>query len=313
MDKFRTLELMVAVVKQGSFAAAAKSLNTSPSTVSKAIERLETSVGVRLFQRTTRQLKLTVAGEAYFRKVNELLQELSDCEANLVDENSLAVGEIKISAPVSYGREYIRPLLPSFLALYPDISIELDIEDHHVDLIENNFDLAIRTGSLKDSRFIAQQLSCMDMVTCIAPKLLKTFKGGIQISRLEEYPWIHYRFKHSGKLMPLRVKKRNKVVIIEPEKKCVVNDGDVLLALCKEGVGLTQLPHFLAREALAKKQLVAVAPTLALPGAGIYLVYPSKDYMPLRVRLFIDFIKQHLTKNDETPRGTWARKLVLAK
>lgn len=311
MDKLRTLEMMVAVVERGSFAAAAKALNSSPSTVSKAIDRLEISVGVRLFQRTTRQLKLTMAGQAYYSKVNELLQELDDCEAGLVDENNLAVGTLKISVPVSYGRAYIRPILTKFLAAYPEISIDLVLDDDHVDLIENNFDLAVRTGSLKDNRFIAQQLSCMDMVTCASPKLVKKIKGDLQIAQFEDYPWIHYRFKHTGKLMPFRLKIRNSVVTINPEQRCVVNDGDVLLEMCKEGAGLTQMPHFLVREAIAKKQLVAVAPTLSFQGGGIYLVYPSKEYMPLRVRLFIEYLKQELKRSDETVKGTWARHLPI--
>ncbi len=313
MDKFKALEIYAAVVKQGSFAEAAKVLNANPSTVSKAIDRLEKSLGVRLFQRTTRQLTLTVAGEDYYQGSQCVLNQLSTCEENLRDESRQPVGEIKVSAPVSFGRRRVVALLPEFAKLYPDISVELVLDDDHVDLVKDKFDLAIRTGSIKDSGFIAQQLSCIDMVTCASPALAKKIQGRVSAENIVDYPWVHYRFEHSGKLMPFRLKTRAGIMSINPRVSQVVNDGEALLSLCIGGAGITQMPHFIAEEALSKKQLVAIAPTISSVETGIYLVYPSKEHMPLRARLFIDFVKAALRRSDETCRGTWAKKLTVLK
>ncbi len=313
MDKFKALEIYAAVVKQGSFAEAAKALNANPSTVSKAIDRLEKSLGVRLFQRTTRQLTLTVAGEDYYQDSQGILNQLSACEENLRDESRQPVGELKVSAPVSYGRRRVVALLPEFSKRYPDISVELVLDDDHVDLVKDQFDLAIRTGSVKDSGFIAQQLSCIDMVTCASPALAKKIQGRINAENIVRYPWVHYRFKHSGKLIPFRLKTRSGIEVLNPPISHVVNDGEALLSLCVGGAGITQLPHFIAEDALSSKQLVAIAPTISSADAGIYLVYPSRDYIPLRTRLFIDFVKAALQRSDETSRGTWARKLPILK
>lgn len=311
MDKFKTIQIFVAVVKQGSFVEAAKALNANPSTVSKAIDRLESELGVRLFQRTTRQLNLTIAGESYFQKSESLLQEFLEFEENLIDEQSLPAGLLKVSVPVSFGRRRVEPLLPKFFEMYPRIGVELLLEDDHVDLVGGGFDVAIRTGSLKDNRFVAQQLSCIDMITCASPELAKQYLPLNSVQDFECCPWIHYRFKHTGKLISLNVKVGKTVKEIDPEKKCIVNDGDVLLALCVKGVGFTQLPHFIAQEALRNKLLVPVSPVTSLRNTGIYIVYPARDYMPLRVRAFIDFMKAHLKQKDEAPRGTWARKLTI--
>ncbi|MFL0800237.1 MAG: LysR family transcriptional regulator [Agarilytica sp.] len=313
MDKFKALEIYAAVVKQGSFAEAAKSLNANPSTVSKAIDRLEKSLGVRLFHRTTRQLMLTVAGEDYYQDSQNILNQLSACEENLRDESQQPVGELKVSAPVSYGRRRVVELLPKFSTLYPDIAVELVLDDDHVDLVKDKFDLAIRTGSVKDSGFVAQQLSCIDMVTCASPALIKKNCGRITKENIVDYPWVHYRFKHSGKLMTFRLKTRTGLEVLKPPVSHVVNDGEALLSLCVKGAGITQLPHFIAEEALRNKQLALIAPTFSSSDTGIYLVYPGRAHMPLRTRLFIEFIKAALQRSDETSRGTWAKKLPVLK
>ncbi len=309
MDKFKLIQIFASVVKQGSFVEAAKILDASPSTVSKAIDRLESSLGVRLFQRTTRQLNLTSSGEAYYQKSISLLQEFDDFEARLIEGQSEPSGLLKVSVPVSFGRRRVEPLLSRFLKEYPQIGVEILLDDDHVDLIGEGYDVAIRTGLLKDNRFVAQQLSCMDMIVCATPKLAEQFSPLKCVADFEKSPWIYYRFNHTGKLLDLKVKLGRKIHAMHPEQRCVVNDGDVLLDLCKQGVGFAQLPHFIAQEALQRKTIVPVAPVTSTSGSGIYIVYPGRNYLPRRVRVFIDFMKRHLSRQDETPRGTWARKI----
>ena len=160
----------MSTIETGSFSATAKKHATDPSTVSKAIKRLEEQLGLQLLYRSTRQLSLTSAGQKYADTVGSLYQQLESCEHELKSANNSYSGALKINLPVSYGRVYMLPMLSQFKKTYPDIELEVSFNDQYVDMISNAIDISIRSGTLNDSRLVAQKLSPMPFVLCISKK-----------------------------------------------------------------------------------------------------------------------------------------------
>ncbi|WP_250655811.1 LysR family transcriptional regulator [Alkalimarinus coralli] len=311
MDKLRVLQLFIAAAEQGSFAAVAKTLGTSPSTISKAISRLEADLGVQLLYRNTRHLKLTQSGESYALTVRNLVNELSTCETELLQSNDLPKGLLKVSVPVSYGRLYIRPWLKAFHQRYPDITLDISYSDHYVDIIEQGIDVCIRSGTVQDSRLVSRRLSPMDFIICASPEYLAQHGSPSGPEQFADHRWIRFRFGQTGKLMPIKFLKDGAIVDYEPDKSFVVDDGEALAELCADGMGLTQAPHFIARNWLNSTSIVPLYAPFQIDGYSVYALYPKRNYLPLRVRVFIDFLVEQLAKQGETREQTWASNLSL--
>jgi len=304
MDKFRSLALFMTTVETGSFAATAKKHATDPSTVSKAIKRLEIQIGLQLFFRSTRKLSLTSAGEKYAQTVGSLYQELETVEDDLKSENEDASGFLKINLPVSYGQKYILPMLAKFKALYSDIELDISFNDAYVDMIGDRVDVSIRSGSLPDSRLIAQKLTPLDFVICRSSKL---DGDPIEINSqfLSKQPWVLFRFKQTGKTMPINFEYKSQKINVEVENYTIVDDGEALSYLCSSGAGLAIMPHFTAKNMVDKGYLSVVCKADGFEGAAVYIVYPKRDFLPKRTRLFIDFIKVQIAEMGESPNNTW--------
>jgi len=307
MDKLKLLRLFLVVIDHGNFSAAAQQLATSPSTISKAILRLEQSVGIQLFQRSTRQLRLTTEGEQYALHVRTLLEQLDTCEANLKQRNDLPRGKLRINVPISFGRLYVRPLLKPFSQLYPEISMELSYDDQHVDIIEQGFDVCVRSGMVSDSRLIVRQLCPMDFLICASPSYLAEHSRPKTVKEFAQHPWIRFRFQQTGRLLPVMMPSRPDHGEYDPAQTYIVDDGEALAELCAEGLGLTQMPHFIARNWLQDQRVVPLFSALRPRGFGIFVMYPKRDYLPERVKVFVQFLCQHMEQLGETPTNTWAK------
>lgn len=306
MDKLRLLKFYITAVDKGSFAAAALHLRTSPSTISKAIVRLEKNIGIQLLQRNTRHLKLSEAGAKYVATARAIVEQLEECEKNLQHSNDQPRGVLRIDAPVSYGRLYIRPLLKKFQQQFPEISIDLSYSDKYVDLIEQRIDLCVRSGTVKDSGLIVRQLSPIDFLICASPDYLKNHGCPRTVSEFSNHRWIRFRFQQTGQLMPITLSENGEYSECDPDQSYIVDDGEALAELCADGLGLTQLPHFIARNWLLNKTVVPIFPAYTLPGSGVYVMYPKRDYLPVRVKVFIDFLCAQMEALGETPTRTWA-------
>jgi len=309
MDKLRLLQLFVAAADLGSFAAVAKQLGTSPSTVSKAISRLEEDLGLQLFYRNTRNLTLTQSGESYVATVRSVTSELSACENELLQLNDQPKGVLKINVPVSYGRLYISQWLKTFHQRYPEITLDVSYSDHYVDMIEQGVDVCIRSGTVQDSRLVVRRLSPMDFLICGSPDYITAHGRPNNPEEFVDHKWIRFRFGQTGKLMPIRHFKNNEIRDYEPDNSFMVDDGEALAELCASGLGLTQIPHFIARKWLKSKAIVPLFPPLQLEGFGVYVLYPKREYLPLRVRVFIDFLVEQLALIGERSDKTWATQL----
>ena len=312
MDKLRTLEIFLATCEGGSFASAAKLCNTDPSTVSKAVSRLENQLGLTLFQRSTRQVRITSAGERYAQTVRKMFQDLSACENELKESNEVPKGILRISSAVCYGHLYLRPMLKAFSLRYPDIQLELEINDLHVDIIEQDIDVALRTGYLKDSRLVARQLSPMDFLVCASPDYLKERGTPKSAEDFTSHSWIGFRIKQTGQLQPIFLPdKTGQYIPFELDRTHITDDGEAMANMCIDGLGVAQLPHFLAKQALKEGTLVSLFPYFRppQPDSGVFVIYPKREFMPARVRVFIEFLNESLQTMGEGHNYTWAENL----
>ncbi|MBT1062068.1 LysR family transcriptional regulator [Bowmanella sp. Y26] len=309
MDKLRSLEIFLATCDGGSFAAAARACSTDPSTVSKAIGRLEDKLGLTLFQRSTRQLRVTEAGQRYAQAVRKTLMDLSSCEDDLKHLNDSPSGTLRISSAVCYGHLYIRPLLHEFSQRYPAIRLELEISDLHADIIERDIDIAIRTGYLKDSRLVARRLSPMDFLICASPQYLQR-KGTPGFAEdFVGHDWIGFRIKETQQLQPIFLPNaQGQYIQSELDRSHITDDGEAMAYMCSDGLGLAQLPHFLAKSGLESGELVSLFHPFRPPQQqnGVFAIYPKRTYLPARVRVFIEFLSAALSAKGEDPHHTWA-------
>ncbi|GLQ31352.1 LysR family transcriptional regulator [Litoribrevibacter albus] len=311
MDKLRSLEIFLATCDGGSFAAAARLCNSDPSTVSKAIGRLEAQLGLTLFQRSTRQLRITAAGQRYADTVRKMVQDLSTCEDELKHLNDSPCGTLRINSAVCYGHLYLRPLLKAFCEQYPDIKLELDINDFHVDIIENDIDIALRTGYVKDSRLVARCLSPMDFLTCVSPDYLEKYGTPTCPEDFHQHSWIGFRIKETQQLQPIFLPdEMGEYMPYELQRSHITDDGEAMAYMCADGLGFAQLPHFLAKKGLESGELVSLYPYFRppQPDSGVFAIYPKREYLPAKVRVFVDFLTRSLADTGEGSTYTWAEK-----
>jgi DNA-binding transcriptional LysR family regulator len=292
------LQLFVDVVKQGSFAAVARDRSIDPSSVSRAIASLEEELGIRLLQRTTRKLAPTEAGMAYFLRIGPLVEEMQQAIDVTTDLSERPKGILRITASVSFGLTRIVPLLPKFRSIYPDLSVDLVITDTTVDLFTERIDLAIRQGLLPDSTLIAQQLIKICYFVCASPQYLQQsghpkIPSEIQQHNCLLFPYAGFRerwiFKNSDRA-ETEVFVRGNIII----------STSIALQQCAiAGMGLALLPNWLVEDDLRDGRLVNVFPNYDVMatdfGTAAWLVYPSRAYVPLKVRVFIDFLKQYIS------------------
>ncbi|MEM1292325.1 MAG: LysR family transcriptional regulator [Cyanobacteria bacterium P01_H01_bin.162] len=292
-----TLQLFVEVVRQGSFAAVARDRRLDPSSVSRAIANLEKELGVRLLQRTTRQLSPTEAGLIYFERVEPLVEELQQALAVTTDISQQPKGQLRVTASVSFGLTCIVPLLPQLSAQYPDLTVDLLLTDAVVDLLAERVDLAVRLGRLADSTLMAQRLMPTRYSVCASPAYLSRAAPLQQPQDVEHHNCLlfplagfrsRWRFQdHDGRLTEVAVSGRTMISSAIALQQCAI-----------AGMGLALLPHWLIEANIQRGDLVRVLPEYAVTATDFntaaWLVYPSRAYVPRKVRAFIDFLKTAL-------------------
>ena len=308
MDKLSLLKLFVNAVDHGGFAAAANHLGLSASTVSKGIARLEDNLSIKLFNRSTRQVHLTDSGSRYLVTARRIVLELEQCEQELKQTNDLPCGQIKVNLPVSYGRLYVMPLLQGFTQLYPDITLEISFNDSYVDILEQGIDLTIRTGKLDDQRLVARMLSPIDFILCASPAYIAANGLPTCAAEYSQHSWVRFKYSQSGRLMPITVDESGGVKSYDPGCQFIVNDGEALAELCAQGLGLTQLPHFIARDWLKTKRIVPISPFFR-SSEGVYCIYPKREFLPNKVKVLIDYLIMKIEQSGENTYHTWAESL----
>lgn len=292
-DRLTGLEAFVRTADLGSFAAAGRILGLSASAVGKAVARLEQQLGTRLFQRSTRSIRLTDEGRLFHERCRRILDDLDDAQATLAEALEKPRGRLKLSSPiVSY--HFLLPLLPDFMARYPEIELDLDFNDRIVDLIEEGVDVAIRSGDPPDSRLMSRTLRPFQMLLCAAPAYLER-RGVPRTPRdLDRHHGIRFRFPNSGKLQdwPLTLAAGEPELRVRTSLTC--NNMEALRGAAVGGLGIGCLPDFLAREPLASGALRTILMD-HIDGPGQFrLLWPSNRNLSPKVRVLVDFLSERL-------------------
>ena len=292
MDRLKQIESFVAVAAKGSLTAAALAEGVAPAVVGRRIDALEERLGVKLLLRTTRRITLTHEGSAFLEDCQRLLADMANAEASVSAGGVKASGYLRITAPAGFGRRHVAPLVPAFLARHPDVKLSLNLSDRVVDIVNEGFDCAVRVGDLPDSSLISIRLADSRRLCVAAPAYLRRAGVPQQPADLVRHECLSlssdasqtrgWAFLVNGELIHLR-----------PSGRIDCSDGQVLHAWCLQGLGLAWRSTWEVENDIAAGTLVPVLAAFAAPPNGIHAVVPQRKHLPLRVRLWIDFLKHH--------------------
>lgn len=281
-----------AVVDASSFVAAADSLGMSKAAVSRYVSELEQRLGVRLMHRTTRKLSLTPEGEVFLARCRDILASIESSEAEISTRSVTASGLLKVSVPVSFGIRHLAPLWSEFLSDHPQVTLDVQLADRVIDLVDEGFDMAVRIARLPDSSLISRQLASTRLVLCAAPSYLKRRGTPAHPSELAQHDVLGYslmamgdQWQFTGPEGPVSVKVRPRMW---------TNNGDSCVAAALQGSGIQLQPTFLIDDELASGQLVEILPQFRSVELGIYAVYPSRKFVLPKVRAMVEFLANEL-------------------
>jgi DNA-binding transcriptional LysR family regulator len=286
-----SIELFCLAAEAGSFTGAAHTAGVTPAAVSRSISRLEKRLGVRLFVRSTRSIRLTEGGKSYFEQCRAALNQLVEAERKVTGEQIQPSGTLRISAPTTYGHHRLLPLLPLFRAKYPLIKLEVQISNRNVDFHEENFDLAIRFRSPPDSTMTARHLEDATLVVVASPAYLKRAGEPRKLADLEQHECIQFDLPSSGRRIPWLFKEdgNEREIILGGNYSCT-EDLLACVTLAKADAGLFQTYKFIVKKELADRSLVEVLQAFGGCSRPLSLLYPHGRSLPSRVRAIIDFM-----------------------
>ncbi|HEY1154583.1 MAG TPA: LysR family transcriptional regulator [Pseudolabrys sp.] len=295
LPDFEALAIFAKVVELRSFAAAAAELALSKATVSKAVTRLEDRLGARLFNRTSRRLALTDAGRALSVRAARLLAEGEAMESEALAQSAAPRGLVRLAVPMSFGVKVIAPLLPEFLTLYPDVSVDLHLSDAMVDLIGEGFDVGVRIARLPDSSLVARRLCAVPRHTVAAPSYLKKHGRPTHPMHLAQHKCFGYAYLSTPGTWHY-TNADGEQATVRPSGPLRVNNGDAVLPALIAGLGIADLPDFIVGEAIAAKQLEVILKGWKQAEGAAHLVMPPGGPRPARVEVLIEFLASRLGK-----------------
>lgn len=286
-----SIELFCLAAECRSFTAAAVEAGVTPAAVSRSVSRLEERLGVRLFARTTRQIRLTEAGQVYFEQCREALGRLVEAEREVSGQQAEPRGTLRISIPTSYGHYRLLPLLPEYRRLHPGVKVEVNISNRTVDLAEEGYDLSIRVRVPVDSSLIGRKLEDVPVVTVAAPDYLARRGTPRVLADLQQHDCVGFERPSSGRPVDWLFREDGRDLDLAVASVITVTD-DVLgcANLARHGAGIAQTMRFVVEEDLASGRLVEVLGEYGGRARPIYLLYLSKRHLPLRVRSLVDFL-----------------------
>jgi DNA-binding transcriptional LysR family regulator len=289
MDHFKEISAFVQSATRGSLSAAARADGVTPAIIGRRLDSLELRLGVRLLTRTTRKLTLTFEGQAFFEDCQRLLNDLANAEASVSLGGVKASGHLRLSAPAGFGRKHVAPFLAEFLDANPDVTLNLDLSDRLVDLVNEGIDCAVRIGELADSSLVSVRLGDMRRLVVASPDYLARRGSPRKLEDLAHHECLSlgqqrgWSFRDAGE--------SGSAVTIKVTGRLECNDGAVLHEWAVAGRGLAWRSLWEVGEDVRAGRLVSVLEDNAAPPIGIYAVFPQRRQLPLRVRLFIDLLK----------------------
>ncbi len=300
MNLLRGMTIFIGVVEAGTMAGAAKTLGVSATVVSSWIAQLEDTLGVRLLQRTTRRTQITQEGREYYHRCKQILADIEEAGEAVTVGRSRPRGMLRISAPVALGRKLVAPFIPAYKQRYPEVRIELVLSDRTVDLEDEGFDLAVRSWRPDDSTLIARRLGHLTRVVCAAPSYLERYGTPQTPAELASHRCLIlvaggrnddiWHFKGEKALEGVRV-----------SGDLTSNSTEVIAEWAFAGMGLAMKSTWDVEDEIRDGRLVVVLSEYVIQSHGLYVLYPDRQYLPARVRTFIDFMARQLrSKNQQT-------------
>lgn len=295
LPDFEGLAIFAKVVELRSFAAAATELSLSKATVSKAVTRLEARLGARLFNRTSRRLALTDAGQKLAERAARLLADGEAAENEALAQSVAPRGLVRLAVPMTFGVKAVAPILPEFLARYPDVAIDLHLSDAMVDLIGEGFDAGLRIASLPDSSLIARRLCAMPRHTVASPDYLKRHGRPTHPMQLAEHRCLGYAYLSTPGAWHF-TNAKGEQASVRPAGPLRVNNGEALMPALVAGLGIADLPDFIVGDAIASGEVEVILKDWKQREGAVHLVTPPGGPRPARVEVLADFLAAHFAK-----------------
>lgn len=299
MDRIESMRAFVRVVELGGFTPAARSLALSPSMVTKHIDAIEERIGVRLLSRSTRAVRPSEAGLLYYERCVALLAAMEEADNEAASTVQRPAGTLRITSPVEFGNAHLSALVAEMMALYPELAVKLDYSNRVVNLVEEGYDLAVRIAGTLDGSLVGRRIASSAMHVVASPALLAKEGRPERPEDLERFdalcfgiptPWERWTFRHGGNVTELKVRSR-----------MVSTSAEALRLAAREGAGVSLLPSFVCGRDLAEGHLVSLFPDHDLGSLGIHALYPDRQFLPARVRLFIDLLVTRFGGGDSDP------------
>lgn len=288
MDKLSEMQAFVTAIRQGSFSAAGRQLDLSPSAVSKLMTRMENRLGVRLLNRTTRSLAPTEAGERFFQRCLDIIADIDDAEDAMSGYGQIPKGVLRINSTPGFATHQLLPLLPEFQARYPLLTIELQLTGQAVDLISEKIDLAIRLGPLQDTSLVARRLVASRRLVCASPSYLERFGAPATPADLASHNCL--RLSTSPAFNHWRFRGPHGEEVFEARGSLVTDNVEALYAYALQGGGIARLSSFMVRGAIDDGRLMPLLEAFETDRQQIHVVYPHRKHLPGKVRVFVEFL-----------------------
>ncbi len=297
MDRLTEMQAFVTVVDQGGFTDAARKMGISKSAVSKHVSSLEQRLAVRLLTRTTRRVSPTEIGLAYYDRAQAVLHDAAAADEMVTAMQETPKGSLRVSVPVSFGVNQLSAAVARFLCAYPEIDINMVLDDRFVELVAEGYDMAIRVGRLEDSSLKARKLAEARIVLVAAPEYLASRGAPRSIDELSGHQLLHYTNLASGNFWKLRSPSGEERQV-RVGGRLTANNGDSLMRAAEVGLGIAMLPAFILGDALESGRLVEVLPDNAPEPIGVFALYPEGRFTQPKLRALIDFLAEHFRGQD---------------
>lgn len=292
MNRLSEMQAFTESVRLGSFSAASRALNLTPSAISKLVTRLEERLQVRLLNRTTRQLSLTEAGQRFFQRCNEILNELEDAESEMGEFGGTAHGLLRINCSPGFAKHQLLPLLAAFHQQYADVQVELELTGKTVDLIAAGVDIAIRLGELADSSLIAMPLGQSRRLVCASPDYLARYGTPETPQQLNTHNCLCLSSREEMNLWSFNRGEQRETIAVKGN--FITDNVNALYDYALQGGGIIRLSGFMLNSAIEAGQLVPLLTEYSTDNQWVNAVYPHRRFLPAKVRVFVEFLKTHL-------------------
>ncbi|MGO4377124.1 LysR family transcriptional regulator [Pseudoduganella sp. RAF19] len=295
-----SIELFCIAAELGGFTAAATAAGVTPAAVSRSVARLEQRLGVRLFVRTTRQIRLTDEGRTYFEQCRQALSQLADAERQVTGGQAMPAGPLRISVPTPYAHYRLLPLLGEFRTRYPEVTLDIHVSNRNIDFADEGFDLAIRGRTPPDSSLVARKLEDAELVLVASPSYLKRAGRPKSLQDLPKHECIQFELPSTGKRIPWLFMQNGEVEELALQSGlCCAEDVLGITTLARTGAGIAQNYRFIVEQDLARGDLVELLPEHGGASRPFFLLYPHARHLSLRARTFVEFLVGHLHKPAE--------------